>query len=81
MSVARMQTEAEVREAIETLEALVARSGLSWEEDAMYTVRRAALAWVDGVCQYCEAEPGDNEYCAIDGSPHPWATNQGERDS
>lgn len=53
-----------------------ARSGLSWEEDAMYTVRRAALAWVDGVCQYCEAEPGDNEYCAIDGSPHPWATNQ-----
>lgn len=24
-------------------------------------------------CAFCEAEPGDNEVCIYDGTPHPWA--------
>ena len=34
--------------------------------DDIYDVLTGRMCW------YCEARPGDNEYCIGDGSPHPW---------
>ena len=31
-------------------------------------------------CWYCEARPGDNDYCVADGSPHPWVTVHNEQE-
>lgn len=80
MSVATMQYETELRDALEQLrEAVNLAGGFSWHQDALYLVECAALAAIRKHCVLCEARPGDNEYCSVDGEPHAWITTQPNR--
>lgn len=48
---------------------------LEWDvEDGTATERERDIYMIAirRKCPWCEAEPGDNEYCVGDGSPHPW---------
>lgn len=39
-------------------------------------LRAIYLIAIGRMCAWCEARPGDNDYCVGDGSAHPWITNQ-----
>lgn len=41
--------------------------------DAPEALRDVYMIAIGRKCPWCEAEPGDNEHCIGDGSPHPWA--------
>lgn len=43
--------------------------------DATENERAIYLIAIGRKCAWCEAEPGDNEHCVSDGSPHPWVND------
>lgn len=60
----------------ETLDAIAYRlEDRVADGDITGELRDVYLIAIGRKCPFCEAEPGDREYCVVDGSAHPWVAS------